>query len=114
MNDFKFKCSRCDKPRASKTDRYCKDCRNAYSREWIRKKPKNELQIKKANCRSYAWEYLSRGKISKFDCEICHSKDVQMHHRDLSKPLKVTWLCKECFKSSSTIHGFEKHGDARN
>ena len=113
MITFKFKCSKCGNPREKKSAYYCRDCRNFYAKEWARKKHPSEVENKKAFCRSYAWEYLKREKISKFDCEICHSKDVQMHHRDLNKPLKVTWLCKKCFKSSPTIHGFSKQGEAR-
>lgn len=109
---FKYRCSKCGGYRQEK-DYYCRDCRNNYNRKWMQENPRIETEKKKAFCRSYAWEYLKRDKISKFDCEICHSKDVQMHHRDLSKPLKITWLCKKCFKSSFTANYFSKQGEAR-
>lgn len=53
-------------------------------------------QKRRANCRSYAFSYLRRGKLQKLTCEHCGSEDSQMHHEDYSKPLEVMWLCRIC------------------
>lgn len=36
---------------------------------------------------------LETGKLKKGDCVICGSKNVQAHHEDYTKPLKVVWMC---------------------
>lgn len=40
-------------------------------------------------------------------CQLCGEKElkIQGHHFDYSKPLEVTWLCRECHK---TIHSKKK------
>ena len=36
---------------------------------------------------------LRAGVIKKKPCRICKSKNVEAHHEDYSKPLKVIWFC---------------------
>lgn len=49
----------------------------------------------KANARSYLHVYIKRGKIIKGPCIVCGDVNTEAHHQDYSKPLDVTWLCKE-------------------
>jgi hypothetical protein len=90
-------CSACHARRDRGMQRYCKACHAAYMRE---NRPKHsELtpeQRMKANARSYAHVYRDRGKIDRKPCEKCGSEDSQMHHEDYSRPLEVTWLCRDC------------------
>lgn len=69
-------------------------------REWRQDHPLNDEQRRKDNCRSYANVYLKRGKIERGPCEDCgvapEDDTVEMHHADYSKPLEITWLCRDC------------------
>ena len=44
--------------------------------------------------RSEAGNALRRGLIKRLPCVICGDKEVEMHHRDYTKPLEVDFLCK--------------------
>lgn len=78
-----------------KGQRYCMACHAANMRlnRPVHSKLKPLARLK-ANCRAYANVYLKRGKIKKKSCEIC-GNEAQMHHNDYSKPLEITWLCRE-------------------
>ena len=40
---------------------------------------------------------LESGKVKKLPCQQCGStKRPEAHHPDYSKPLEVTWLCRDC------------------
>lgn len=93
----KNSCSGCGKEveETRKGQRYCKSCHAASMRK---NRPKHSLlsedDRKKANARSYANTYITRGVIKKLPCEIC-GKFAQMHHEDYNKPLEVKWLCRD-------------------
>lgn len=70
-------------------------------RAWRRTHPLTPEQRRRDNCRSYANVYLRRGKIQRGPCVDCGVEpdefgDVEMHHADYSKPLEITWLCRDC------------------
>jgi hypothetical protein len=48
----------------------------------------------KERARNLAREALYNGTIKKLPCIICGDENVEMHHRDYSKPLEVDFLCK--------------------
>lgn len=76
--------------------RYCRICHAKHMRE---NRPKHSQLSpeakKKANARSYAKEYLKRGKIIKTACIKCGDENSQMHHPDYDKPIEVIWLCRK-------------------
>ena len=84
--------------------RYCRDCANAYMREWRARRGgyaalSDEERVKDA-ARSYLGVYLRRGLITKEPCSECgETKAVEGHHHDYSRPLDVVWLCRKCHKS---------------
>lgn len=39
---------------------------------------------------------LKKGIIQKKPCVVCGSEKAEMHHRDYTKPIDVTWLCRSC------------------
>lgn len=41
------------------------------------------------------------GVLSKLPCEICGDIEIEFHHEDYDRPLKVNWLCKK--------HHMERH-----
>ena len=92
------KCSMCGGEfTRGKSNGYCRACHAKYMREYRpRHSALSDEQRAKANCRSYANVYLSRGSISKQPCVTCGSPESQMHHDDYSKPLDITWLCRPC------------------
>lgn len=70
-------------------------------REWRKTHALDDEQRRRANARSYANVYLSRGLLERGPCEDCgiehdELQPVEMHHADYSKPLDVTWLCRDC------------------
>ena len=66
----------------------------AYMREWRKTHPMTDTQRKRDAARSYAREYLKRGKLTKQGCEVCGGP-AQMHHPDYDRPLDVIWLCEK-------------------
>lgn len=86
---------KCGKP-SRKGGRYCKECHAAYMRN---NRPKHselpDVARQKANARSYLNVYIRRGKIKKQPCLFCGNPEAEAHHHDYSKPLEVTWLCRE-------------------
>lgn len=91
-----MKCSSCHQDHDREGQRYCLDCHARYMREH---RPKHsqltDLQRHKANCRAYANTYKRRGKLDVKSCQEC-GRRAEMHHKDYSRPLDVTWLCREC------------------
>lgn len=77
--------------------RYCKKCHAQYMRENRRRHSElSPVQKKKANCRSYANAYQTRGVLIPQPCEKCGSVNAEKHHDDYTKPLDVKWLCRDC------------------
>lgn len=72
---------------------YCPDCARARRPGWSSLSPEGK---RRANARTYLNVYLKRGKVTKKPCADCGSPDVEAHHADYSRPLDVTWLCREC------------------
>lgn len=97
-------CVKCKEKERAKNKKYCKDCHNAYMREWRKNNPLSEDQKKRDRCRSYASVYLKRGKIEKRTCIICGSPNSEMHHKDYNKPLEVIWLCRSCHNNQHKEH----------
>ena len=89
-----IRCSKCGKKHARNKQRYCLECHAKAMRKWRKANPLQGEARKRANARSYAKVYLSRGKLERKPCKICGAK-AQMHHEDYAKPLEVTWLCRE-------------------
>ena len=90
-------CSMCgQRPRLPYNHSWCRLCRNAHSRaNRPRHRDLPEDQRRKANARSYANTYQRRGKLKPKPCARCGSRKVEKHHEDHSKPLQVTWFCRE-------------------
>jgi len=103
----------------------CKEChclqarirqRSPYSllksrqRYLVRKKLGKHITSTITMIKKYPERYAARyklrnavrlGKISKEPCVLCGNPISQGHHSDYSKPLVVTWLCRQCH---SLIH----------
>jgi hypothetical protein len=88
-------CSRCDNFRTS-YDRYCRECRREYSRQWRKNHPLTPEQRKRDSARSYTKELVKRGKIAKEPCQNCDSLISEAHHPDYNNPWNVIWLCRSC------------------
>ncbi len=97
-------CPRC-RERPKNDASYCRPCRRAYHREWMRKnRPKHselsEEERKKANCRSYTRVLVTRGELKKGPCESCGTtENVEAHHPDYSDPRTVVWKCRPCHRA---------------
>lgn len=90
------KCTMCkinDRKNEGK-DRACLKCHSEYMKKWRKTHPLNKEQKERDIARSYAFVYLSKGKIERKNCEVCGEK-AQMHHNDYKKPLEVQWLCRK-------------------
>ena len=95
-------CKRCRTPIEKPS--YCAACKAAYQKEWQAKHPGYRNTAKKkwmlanaerAKARELYRYALRSGKISREPCNVCGAEDVEGHHTDYSKPLKVIWLCRE-------------------
>ena len=83
----------CGNPRAQ-SSRYCRDCKNAYMRQWRKAHPLTPEQRRRMNCHSYAHSYSRRGRLKKRPCGFC-GHPAEMHHENYSEPLRVIWLCRK-------------------
>jgi len=80
--------------------------RIALRNEILMKQKENEPDKYKARTR--ANNALRDGHIKKEPCYFCGStNDLEMHHPDYSKPLRIYWLCKTCHRK---IDGMLKIG----
>lgn len=95
----KCKCSKCGHELESNRKGKQRYCRSCHAENMRLTRPKHseltELQRMRANARSYLHVYIKRGKIKKQPCLFCGNTEVEAHHHDYSKPLEVTWLCKD-------------------
>lgn len=89
-------CGKCGINPRRPTHAYCLSCHAKGMREYRKTHPLTKEQRIKDTCRSYAYVYFKRGKISKNPCEKCGNNNSQMHHPDYGKPLCVNWLCRKC------------------
>lgn len=68
--------------------------REKHTERKLRWKSKNPLQVK---AHTAVKDAVRAGKLIKLPCKKCGSnKQVEGHHKDYSKALKVTWLCRRC------------------
>lgn len=74
----------------------CKNCENAYHRQYKKNYTPPLPQQKKQKSRSSARDRLRRGKLIRKPCEKCGAAKAEMHHEDYTKPLEVNWLCRKC------------------
>ena len=106
--------------KAHQIDNRCRKCTNLYKKERY-PKIKNTKKYKENKRRSSKiWQSKNPEKtkvysdvhravkvgilIKPANCSKCHKKaKIHSHHKDYSKPLKVTWLCILC-------HEKEHHG----
>ena len=89
-------CIRCKSTVVVTKAKYCNPCHRHNMRLWRITHKLSPEERTKGNCRSYANVYLKRGILTKKNCELCANTNSEMHHRDYSKPLLVTWLCRTC------------------
>ncbi len=90
-------CSKCGGYNDRDGQRYCRGCHAKYMRE--HRKPHFALsdgEKIKSRARAYANTHQRRGLLTPEPCIGCGSLDVEKHHDDYSKPLEVTWVCREC------------------
>lgn len=97
---MKLTCSKCGlykEPERMFSQRYCSMC-HAENMRLTRPKHSelNPTQKKKANARSYANEYLKRGKLKREPCQECKFEVTQFHHEDYDRPLEIKHLCRAC------------------
>lgn len=86
-------CSKCGIETGT-THRYCRFHHAEYMREWRKTHPLTGEALFRANCRSYANVYVSRGKLKRQPCEVCGKRKAEMHHARYDRPLEVRWLCR--------------------
>jgi len=73
--------------------KYCRQCHNAYMREWRKTHGPTDEDIRKGKVRARTRYLVKKGVIKKESCDVCADSTVQAHHPDYSKPELVIWLC---------------------
>jgi hypothetical protein len=66
--------------------------KNNYHYKLIQK----ERYPERIRARQIAYDARRRGKLIPKTCRVCGNPEVEMHHKDYSKPLEVDWLCSQC------------------
>lgn len=99
-------CARCGASHRRK-HAWCAACHAAYMRDWRLTHPLSDEARRRDRCRSYARQYLLRGKIEgPLPCRDCGvdpaDEPTRMHHEDFDKPLEVDWLCAACSAVAAT------------
>jgi hypothetical protein len=103
----KTTCSKCHRELEAnrhEKQRYCKECHAAHmrlTRPAYKDLPEEEKI--KIRARSLVRVHVSRGKMNKQPCLFCGDPNSEAHHQDYSKPLDVTWLCKDHHKAVHNI-----------
>ena len=90
----KFLCSCCGAPHNRASYRYCHDCHAAYMRGWRKTHPLNEEGRRRDISRSKAGIAKRRGHLAPQPCQVCDSRESEMHHPDYELPHVVVWLCR--------------------
>ena len=121
------KCDNCGKEfKGIATRRFCsQSCSNTTQKTQMEVFSDEERNRRRRACRtSYRERHPNRdkvhnmmvaaikqGKLIQEDiCEICGQEDnVEAHHQNYDKPLKVNWLCSSCHhRVHSTVRELEK------
>lgn len=82
-----------------KGQRHCTGCKATITRERYRLlgvgRVLSENEAKANRARGYARSYIRRGLLQKQPCEVAGCEcPPMMYHKDFSRPLEVTWMCK--------------------
>lgn len=87
---------------------------SANFRRWYYKNREQEIKRVQKNRKDNPQKYkaqiavtnaLANGSLVRCPCEVCGATKVDAHHEDYSKPLSVTWLCRE--------HHMDRHEPGR-
>lgn len=90
-------CCRCEGPRHKPEKAYCRECTAAVAREYRKthsatltppQRAKNKVRCKSRHA-------LRKGVLKMEPCVACGDLEVEIHHQDYSRPMDVTWVCKE-------------------
>ncbi len=94
-------CSRCRKNPPANGQRYCNECFATFAREQYHRRPDkrrklSDVELLASRARAYARTYIKRGKLQIRPCEVegCQTPP-SLYHKDYSKPLDVTFLCRQ-------------------
>lgn len=87
----------------------CKGCRSdSYNKEYQKKYRESRLEYFRMKSDKYKREHPERikahndlktavrlGRIKRQPCEVCGEPEAEAHHKDYSRTLEVSWLCKK-------------------
>ena len=85
--------------RYAENKEYIRELRQGHSKDREKEAARDKLYKEKYPEKSRAKNLLNRatrsGKITKQPCAICGNTNTEAHHHDYSKPLDVTWFCRQ-------------------
>ena len=93
--------------------------RRVYDRRWLNKpgnrrkkierlndrKKTDPIERKKTQVRNHVSHEIEMGRLKRKPCQVCGNEASQAHHEDYTKPLSITWLCRE--------HHADRHAEMR-
>ena len=92
INGKPVNCKECDKL----SQGWCNKCDELY--EYRKSLYHNNEDYKfKHKIRALTRGFIKAGLLVKEPCEACQSEEnVEAHHKDYTKPMDITWLCRLC------------------
>lgn len=87
----------------AKVEQYRQYDRDRYAADPKKRTPKHRTGLKRKAEIAFH-NAVNRGKLIRQPCEMCGNPKSEGHHHDYTKPLEVTWVCRQHHKDIHRLH----------